>query len=170
MLALFLGLGFWWIYFDIVGGRKPRTDGRALTIWLLAHLPITGSIAASGAAVLNLIEHASEPGTPLEPAWLLAISTALFLVAEVVAATALADYQRLPAVYRPLSLSMVVAAVIAVAVGVVQPPAWLLAVGLGAVLLILWLVAVSKFMKVAAWPPGRSTSDASGTSSDRFAE
>jgi low temperature requirement protein LtrA len=170
MLALFLGLGFWWIYFDIVGGRKPRTDGRALTVWLLAHLPITGSIAASGAAVLNLIEHASDPGTPLEPAWLLAISTGLFLVAEVVAATALADYERLPAVYRPLSLAMLIAAVIAVAVGVVQPPAWLLAVGLGAVLLILWLVAVSKFMKVAAWPPGRSTSDAAGTSSDRFAE
>jgi hypothetical protein len=65
---------------------------------------------------------------------------------------------------------MVVAAVIAVAVGVVQPPAWLLAVGLGAVLLILWLVAVSKFMKVAAWPPGRSSSDAAGTGADRFAQ
>ena len=28
MLALGLGFGFWWIYFDIVGGRFPKADGR----------------------------------------------------------------------------------------------------------------------------------------------
>ncbi len=154
MLTLFVGLGFWWIYFDIVGGRKPRTTGRALTVWLLAHLPLTGAIAASGAGMVVLIEHATDPAAPQAPAWLLAISTAIVLAAAVLAATALADYQRLPAVYRPLSLAMLVAAVVAVAVGLVQPPAWLLAIGLGAILLLVWLFGVNKFMRISAWPPG----------------
>ncbi len=154
MLGLFVGLGFWWIYFDIVGGRKPRTTGRALTVWLLAHLPLTGAIAASGAGMLNLIEHATDPAAPQAPAWLLAISTAIVLVAAVLAAAALADYERLPEVYRPLSLALLVAAVVAVAAGLLQPPAWLLAITLGTILLLVWLFAVNKFMRISAWPPG----------------
>ena len=159
VLALVVGLGFWWIYFDIVGGRKPRNDGRSLTIWLLAHLPLTGAIAASGAAMLTLIEHASDPAAPQAPAWLLAISTAIVLVAEIVAAYALADYRRMPGVLRTLSLALVIAAAVAVGMGLLQPPPWLLAVGLGATLLIVWLVAVGKFMKLSAWPPSRATTE-----------
>ena len=41
MLALWLGFGFWWIYFDLVGRRLPRADGGALSNWVLSHLPIT---------------------------------------------------------------------------------------------------------------------------------
>ena len=158
-LALFVGLGFWWIYFDIVGGRKPRADGRALTVWLLSHLPLTGAIAASGAAMVSLIEHAADPVAPQGPAWLLAVATALVLLTEIVSVSALADYDRMPGIRRSLGLAMLIAALVAVGVGLILPPPWLLAVGLGAVLLIVWLVVVSKFMRVSEWPPSRAVSE-----------
>jgi len=47
-IALLLGFGFWWIYFDMVGGRLPRNDGRALASWKLSHYAITLSIAIGG--------------------------------------------------------------------------------------------------------------------------
>ena len=160
MLALLVGLGFWWIYFDIVGDRKPRPTGRALTVWLLSHLPLTGAIAASGAAMVTLIEHAADPVAPQGPAWLLAVGTALVLLAVIVATTVLAEYERMPGVRSSLSRRLVVAAATAIGVGVLQPSAWLLAVGLGAILLLVWLVAVSKFMRVSEWPPSRARSEA----------
>jgi len=58
MIALCIGLGLWWIYFDLAGRRLPRNDGPAITNWLLSHLPITMSIAVAGAAMVSLIEHA----------------------------------------------------------------------------------------------------------------
>jgi low temperature requirement protein LtrA len=159
MLALAVGLGFWWIYFDIIGGRKPRAEGRALTVWLLTHLPITGAIAAAGAGMVSLIEHGSDPAAPQPTAWLLAISVALVLVAEVASATALDDSRTLNRVYRPLSIAMLLAAAVAVAVGLILPPPWLLALVLATILLVLWLFAVNKFMRVSAWPPGRAPAE-----------
>ena len=42
LLALWLGFGFWWIYFDLVGRRLPRTDGGALSSWVMSHLRSRG--------------------------------------------------------------------------------------------------------------------------------
>jgi low temperature requirement protein LtrA len=153
MLGLFVGLGFWWIYFDIAGDRKPRPTGRSLTTWLLSHLPLQAAIAASGAGMVSLIEHAADPVAPQGPAWLLAIGTALVLLAVILATVTLADYERMPGVRRSLSLALVVGAALAVIVGLLQPPAWLLAVALGLILLLVWLVAVAKFMKLSEWRP-----------------
>jgi low temperature requirement protein LtrA len=58
LLALWLGFGFWWIYFDLVGRRLPRADGGALSNWVMSHLPITGAITAAGAGMVSLIGHA----------------------------------------------------------------------------------------------------------------
>src|SRR4029453_11624273 len=55
MIALVIGFGFWWIYFDLVGRRLPRSDGRAMANWLLSHLPITLAITAAGAAMVRLM-------------------------------------------------------------------------------------------------------------------
>lgn len=46
LLALWIGFGFWWIYFDLVGRRLPR-NGPALTNWVLSHFPIALSIVAA---------------------------------------------------------------------------------------------------------------------------
>ena len=86
MIALAIGFGFWWIYFDVVGRRLPRSDGHAVVRWLLSHLPITLSITASGAAIVSLIHHAGDARTPASTAWLLSGSVALGLLALVVTA------------------------------------------------------------------------------------
>jgi len=41
LIALVVGFGFWWIYFDVVGGRLPNRDGRAVANWIVSHCPIT---------------------------------------------------------------------------------------------------------------------------------
>ncbi len=70
MIALGIGFGFWWIYFDLVGRRPPRDHGSVLANWLISHLPITLSITAAGVAMVSLIRHADDPRTPAGTAWL----------------------------------------------------------------------------------------------------
>jgi low temperature requirement protein LtrA len=60
LLGMLIAIGLWWIYFDFVSHRKPRTTQIATTGWLYLHLPLTISITAVGAAVLNMVEHAGE--------------------------------------------------------------------------------------------------------------
>ena len=103
MIALVIGFGFWWIYFDLVGRRPPRPDGRALATWLLSHLPITMSITAAGAAMVSLIAHAHDARTPANTAWLLAGAVAVGLLALILTMRSLADAERLAVVYRPMT-------------------------------------------------------------------
>jgi low temperature requirement protein LtrA len=151
MIALVLGFGFWWIYFDLVGGRLPKRDGRALAHWVLSHFPVTLAIAAAGAALVGLIEHAHDARTPSATAWLLGGAVAVELLALVVTARALADAQRLTAVYRPLGVAMVAAAIACVAVGWARPAPWLLALLLVVILSALWAFAVRGFLLAGAW-------------------
>jgi low temperature requirement protein LtrA len=153
ILALGIGLGFWWIYFDITGGRLPRYEGRAITTWILTHFPITLAIAAAGASMVSLIEHAHDPVAPESTAWLLAGSVAVVLVAQVINARALADAQAVAVVYRPLAVAMLMAAVATLAIGLVRPAPWVLALTIGALLTVLWFFAVGKFIRAGAWSP-----------------
>ena len=102
MIALVIGFGFWWIYFDLVGRRLPRGGGRAQASWLLSHLPITMAITAAGAAMVGLIGHAHDARTPASTAWLLSGAVALGLLALIVTERTLVDADRLAIVYRPL--------------------------------------------------------------------
>jgi low temperature requirement protein LtrA len=151
MLALGLGFGFWWIYFDVVGDRLPKGDGRSLASWTLSHLPITLAIAAAGAAMASLIEHAHEPVTPAGTAYLLSGAVALGLVAEVITTRALADGDRLAVVYAPLRRAMLAGAAAAIAVGLFQPAPWLLVLVLGGVMSVLWFFTVATFLRADAW-------------------
>ena len=151
MLTLGLGFGFWWVYFDIVGGRFPKADGRSLVIWTLSHLPITLAIAAGGAASVSLIAHAHDPAAPLETALLLAGAVAVGLLAEIPTVRALADADRLRVVFRPLQFAMALGAAAALVAGFARPNPLLLALILGAVLSVLWLFAVSRFLRADAW-------------------
>jgi low temperature requirement protein LtrA len=154
MLALGLGFGFWWIYFDVVGGRLPRDDGPALAGWMVSHFPITLAFAGGGAATVSLIGHAHDGSTPEATAWGLAGAVALGLVAVVVAARALVDAGRLAGVYRPLTRAMCAGAGAAAVVGWARPAPWLLALLLGAILSALWIFAVGRFLRAGAWAEG----------------
>jgi len=150
-LALIVGFGFWWMYFDVVGRRLPRPTGSAVATWILAHLPITLAISAAGAGMVVLLEHAHDTATPPEIAWLLSGAVAVGLGGIAIAALALDDARRLPAVYRPLIVAIAVGATAALVVGWLAPAPWLLALLLDAILTVLWLFVVGAFLRVDAW-------------------
>ena len=162
MIALAIGFGFWWNYFDLVGRRPPRDEGGPLVSWMLSHLPITLSIAAAGAAMVSLIGHATDGRTPASTAWLLAGSVALGLLALTFAEQALVDADRLAVVYRPLRTAMAGAAVAALAVGWLRPAPWLLALLLFGILSMLWIFAVGRFLRADAWGSRESASRSAG--------
>jgi low temperature requirement protein LtrA len=151
MLALWLGFGLWWIYFDLVGGRLPRANRVALANWVLSHLPIALAITAAGAGMVSLIGHAHDPRTPAGTSWLLAGAVATGLVALVGTEQALADAERLSVVFHPLRLALCGGAAAALMVGWLRPAPWLLALGLVAILSAVWFFAVSRFLRADAW-------------------
>ena len=151
MIALVIGFGLWWIYFDVVGGRLPRNDGRALAGWILSHYPITLSIAAAGAGMVSLLEHADNGRAPQPTSWLLAAALAVGMLALIPASHALADYTRLAAAYRPLYVAIAVGAVMSALIGWAQPPPWVLALFLVLVLSLTWAVAARGFLLTGAW-------------------
>ena len=63
-LGMLIGIGLWWIYFDFISQHMP-IDTRSKTAgWMYLHVPMTAGIVATGAAVLNVVEHAGEPLSP----------------------------------------------------------------------------------------------------------
>jgi low temperature requirement protein LtrA len=150
-VALLVGFGLWWIYFDVGGRRLPRLDGLAVNVWMEAHLPIAIAIVGAGAAMAGLIEHAHEPQTPAAVAWLLAGSVALMLVSLAGMTRTLGDYARHVVVYRPLAVVMVAAAGVALLLGWLRPAAWLLALLLAAILAAVWLFAVIRLFRTGTW-------------------
>jgi low temperature requirement protein LtrA len=151
LLALIVGFGFWWIYFDLVGGRLPRNMAAALTHWVLSHFPIALSIAASGAAMVSLIGHAHDANAPAGTSWLLGGAVSVGLLALIVIEQSLVDAEHLVSVYRPISLVLAVGAVAALVVGWIDPAPWLLALLLVVVLSVLWSFAVLRFLSADAW-------------------
>jgi len=153
MIALAVGFGFWWIYFDVVGGKLPKPDGRALANWILSHYPITLSIAAAGAGMVSLIEHAHDDRTAAPTSWLLSGAVAVGLVFLIPTWRALADSSRLTSIYRPLWMATVAGAVASVIIGWARPAPWLLALLLVVVLVLVWAVAVRGFALAGTWDP-----------------
>jgi low temperature requirement protein LtrA len=154
-LALIVGFGIWWIYFDLVGRRLPRRDRGTISLWMLSHVPITGGIVAVGAGMVSLIEHAHDPVSPPATAWLISGATALTLLALIVTERSLADAVRLASVYRPLTLALAAGASVALFAGWAAPAPWVLALLLVAILTVLWFFAVAWMIRAGAWgaPP-----------------
>lgn len=150
-LALIIGFGYWWLYFDLVGRRMPRNTRGSLAAWMLSHLPITLSITATGAAIVSLLQHAHEATTPPDTAWLLAGAVAIGLVAMVVAIRQLEDAVRIAVVYRPLQLVLAAGAGIALLAGLAAPSPLVLAGLLVAILSALWAFAVTRYLRSGAW-------------------
>ena len=166
LLGLFIGFGFWWSYFDIVGRRLPQPTGPPTVRWLLSHLPITLAIAAAGAAMTSLIGHAHDPHVPATTAWLLAGAVAVGLTALVPTALSLEDAARLPEVYRKIATTLLIGALAALAVGWWQPAPWALALLLSAILVIVWLVAIGRFLRAHAWNELEAEAEASPRAAD----
>lgn len=82
LLGMLVAIGIWWVYFDLISHNAPK-QGRGWSMaWLYLHLPLTISITAVGAAVLNVTQHAGEHLAG-EVRWLLVGSVAVAFVSVV---------------------------------------------------------------------------------------
>lgn len=71
LVAVVIGFGAWWTYFDFAGHRRPRPTRASTVQWMLVHMPLTAAVAAMGAAMVGLVEHAHDSRTPTATAWVL---------------------------------------------------------------------------------------------------
>jgi low temperature requirement protein LtrA len=139
VLAMWIGFGFWWNYFDFVGGRQPG-PGRQRAGWVFAHLPLAVSISAAGAGMVGLIEHAGEGRTPAPTAWLVGGATAGVALSIVALTFSIGTHPARRAV--PYTLTATAGAALVVAA--IRPTPWLLAAVLWALMGMVWFEAFTR--------------------------
>jgi hypothetical protein len=111
---------------------------------MLTHLPLTASIAAMGAAMVSLIDHADDPRTPAPTAWMLCGGAAGVLVTTMILAACLRAWHEDRTLYRPLACVCVVVAIACLALGAAPPAPLPLGITLVLLLGIPWSVAVAR--------------------------
>jgi len=154
LVAVVVGFGAWWTYFDFAGNRLPRPAPAATLQWMLSHLPLTAAIAAMGAAMVSLVDHAHDGRTPAATAWVLSAGAAVVLGATMLVAATLQAWQRDPRLYRPLAGICAAVAVACLGIGAARPAPLLLGVALVVLLSIPWVFAVAR--RVASKPDAPS--------------
>jgi low temperature requirement protein LtrA len=137
LLCLCIGFGIWWNYFDFVGRRPPRPGVGVRGLWLVTHLPLSMSVAATGAGMVSLIGHATDHQTPAATGWLIGGSVAV-LCASLSVIVSLVP-QRPGA--KLVAYSLVAAALAALVAANVHPRPWQLAAVLVALLSLVWVEA-----------------------------
>jgi low temperature requirement protein LtrA len=142
LIAVVVGFGAWWTYFDFAGHRQPRQEPGASLQWMLSHLPLTAAIAAMGAAMVSLVHHAHDGRTPATTAWLLCAGTAVVLAATMLVAASLQAWHRDRGLYRPLARTCAAVALACLGVGAARPAPLFLGLLLVALLSIPWTLAV----------------------------
>jgi low temperature requirement protein LtrA len=115
--------------------------------WMMGHFPIALGIAATGAAMVSLIDHADDSSTPAPTAWLLTGTVALALIALALVTASLSDSERVPQVFGPLRWALFIAAFATLGLGWMRPAPWVLALGLWAVLSVVWFYAILRWVK-----------------------
>ncbi|MFK0158162.1 low temperature requirement protein A [Streptomyces sp. NPDC090493] len=143
LVAVVVGFGAWWTYFDFAGHRRPRRTRTVTLRWMLTHLPLTAAVTAMGAAMVGLVEHAHTHRTPAATAWVLCGGVAVVLTGTMLLATGLEVWQGERDLYRPLARTCLAVALAAVALGAARPAPLLLGLALVALLGIPWGLAVT---------------------------
>jgi low temperature requirement protein LtrA len=144
LVAVVVGFGAWWTYFDFAGHRPPRSDTAASLLWMLSHLPLTAAVAAMGAAMVSLVDHAHDSRTPTGAAWVLCAGAAVVLGSVMLVAASLQAWDSDRGVYQPLAWTCAGAAVASLAIGAVRPTPLALVLVLVVLLSIPWVLAVSR--------------------------
>jgi len=155
LAAVVVGFGAWWTYFDFAGQRPPRTERMATVRWSFGHLPLTAAVAAMGAAMLSLVDHAHDGRTPAATAWVLGGGAAVVLAATMLVAASLPDWDRERGLYRPLARTCIAAGVVCLGLAAVRPAPLLLALGLVLLLSIPWSYAVARRLAAGTDSPAR---------------
>jgi low temperature requirement protein LtrA len=144
LVAVVVGFGAWWTYFDFAGGRRPRPERAASMQWVLGHLPLTAAIAVMGASMVSLTGHAHDDRTPAATAWLLCGGTAIVLGATMLLAATLPAWDRDRGLHRPLARACAAMAVACLGLGAVRPAPLILGLVLVLLLSIPWGLAVAR--------------------------
>jgi low temperature requirement protein LtrA len=144
LVAVVVGFGAWWTYFDFAGQRNARPDRRASVQWILGHLPLTAAIAAMGAAMVSLVDHARDPGTPAATAWVMCAGAAVVLCATMLVAASLQAWDSDRDLYQRLARTCAAVAVVCLGVGAARPAPLILGLALVALLAIPWGLAVTR--------------------------
>ena len=155
LVAVVVGFGAWWTYFDFAGGRTPRPERPATLRWVLGHLPLTAAVAAMGAAMVSLVDHAHDGRTPAATAWVLCAGAAVVLGATMLLAASLPAWQRKRDLYRPLARTCAAVAAACLAVGAARPAPLVLGVALVLLLGIPWGLAVARRLADEEGTPAR---------------
>lgn len=95
------------------------------------------AIAAAGAGMVTLVEQAADDRTPTSSAWLISGAVAIMAVAL----AALVSTMESHAGRRMVPASLVVGAVVALTLGALRPQPVVLALGLSAILVVVWVEA-----------------------------
>lgn len=140
LLCLTIGFGFWWNYFDLAGRRPARVDSWPIRTWTFIHLPLSGAIAATGAGMISLIEHAADPRTPAATAWLISGASASILVWTAVVISTINFDEVLAKLVRPIIVLYLIGAAASLLAGFFRPQAWLLALCLGVIHGLIWQI------------------------------
>ena len=148
LVAVVVGFGAWWTYFDFAGHRRPRPKRTASVQWMLGHLPLTAAIAAMGAAMVSLIAHAHDGRTPAATGWILCAGAAVVLCATLLISASLQAWSRERGLYQPLARTCAVVAVAFLGVGAARPAPLILALALVVLLSIPWAVAVARRLAI----------------------
>jgi low temperature requirement protein LtrA len=143
LVAVVVGFGAWWTYFDFAGQRPPRPTMAASTQWMLSHLPVTAAVAAMGAAMVSLIDHAQDSRAPAAAAWVLCAGAAVVLCATMLVSGSLQVWNSDRSLYQPLTRTCVGVAAACLALGAARPTPLVLVLALVVLLAIPWGFAVA---------------------------
>jgi hypothetical protein len=97
------------------------------------------AIAAGGAAMVSLVEHAGDAQAGAGTSMLLAASVAVVLLGVTVAVRALPENEFPPGMARQIAPTLLLAALAALVIGVGRPPPIVLVSALTALLFLTWL-------------------------------
>jgi low temperature requirement protein LtrA len=153
LVAVVVGFGAWWTYFDFAGQRHPRATPAASLQWMLGHLPLTAAVAAMGAAMVSLVDHAHGGRTPAATGWVLCAGAAVVLGATMLVAASLQAWQRDRRLYQPLARTCVGVAAACLAAGAARPAPLILGLALVLLLGIPWVLAVTRRLTDTADSP-----------------
>jgi low temperature requirement protein LtrA len=144
LAAVVVGFGAWWTYFDFAGHRQPRPEPTATLQWMFSHLPLTAAIAAMGAAMVSLVDHAHDGRTPAATAWVLCAGVAVVLCATMLVSASLRAWHSDRRLYRPLARSCAAVAAACLGLGAARPAPLVLGLALVLLLSIPWGLAVAR--------------------------
>jgi low temperature requirement protein LtrA len=154
LVAVVVGFGAWWTYFDFAGHHLPRPEPLPNLQWILGHLPLTAAVAAMGAAMVSLVDHAHDGRTPAATAWVLCAGAAAVLGTTMLLAASLPAWEDDRGLYRPLARTCGAAAVACLGVGAARPTPLVLGLALVVLLSIPWGLAVARRLASGADSPG----------------